>query len=293
MTLGFRSVCAALLAACFAHASAADTLRSACADDVRQTIDAPVLRVLTLNASHGRNTAVNQVLVSKKQTYANLDAIAEVLSLTAADVVALQEADAPSIWSGKFDHVAHLADRSGYGCIAHGLHSRSWMSTYGTALLSSAELHEPASIRFQPSPPSKQKGYVSAQLLWRTETGTRRITVASVHFDFLRRKTRDGQVAEMVAGLSRIDGPLVVLGDLNSEWHTEESHVQRLSRELDLHAFEPEQNGLGTYKKPTGKRLDWILVSRDLEFRRHEVLPDVVADHFAVFAELAYRGQQE
>ena len=55
----------------------------------------------------------------------------------------------------------------------------------------------------------------------------------------------------------------------------------------------PDHDGLGTYKKTTGKRLDWILVSRDLEFRKHEVLPDVVADHFAVFAELAYRGQQE
>lgn len=291
MTPGFRSICGALLAMCFAHAYASDSLRSACVDDVRQAVDAPVLRVLTLNASHGRNTAINQFLVSREQTYANLDAIAELLSFAAADVVALQEADAPSIWSGKFDHVTHLADQSGYGCIAHGLHSRSWMSTYGTALLSSAELREPASIQFQPSPPSKQKGYVSAQLLWRTGSGTHRITVASVHFDFLRHRTRDGQVSEMVTGLSRIDGPLIVLGDLNSEWHTEDSHVQRLARELDLHAFEPEQDGLGTYKKTTGKRLDWILVSRDLEFRKHEVLPNVVADHFAVFAELAYRGQ--
>jgi len=278
---------------CLGDASASDSLRSSCAEDVQQTVDAPVLRVLTLNASHGRNTAINQVLVGKARTYANLDAIAELLSFAAADVVALQEADAASRWSGGFDHVEYIAERSGFDCFVHGLHSQSWMSTYGTSLMTRAELLEPTSIKFQPSPPSKQKGYVSGQLLWQTGSATRRITFASVHFDFLSRKTRDSQVSEMVAGLSQVDGPLIVLGDLNSEWDAEDSHVKRLARELDLHAYQPDNDGLGTYKKPTGKRLDWVLISQDLEFMNHKVLPDIVADHFAVYAEVAYREHLE
>jgi endonuclease/exonuclease/phosphatase family metal-dependent hydrolase len=275
------------------QAAASDPLHNPCSEDLPPIVDAPILRVLTLNASHGRNTSINQIFVGKERTYANLDAIAGLLSLAAADVVALQEADGPSRWSGRFDHVEYIADRSDYGCVVHGLHSQSWISSYGTALMTRAELLDPASIKFQPSPPSKQKGYVSGQIIWDTGSVTQRVTVASVHFDFLSRKTRDAQVSEMVAGLSGLDGPLIVLGDLNSEWDAEDSHVQRLARELDLQAYKPEEDGHGTYKKPTGKRLDWILVSRDLAFSGHKVLPDIVADHFAVYAEITYRERQE
>ena len=283
------SVCLLILVSGISGGSTADTMRFACAGYREPKVVSESLKLLTLNVSHGRNTAVNQVLVGKERTYENLDRIAELLTVAAPDVVALQEADAPSRWSGGFDHVKYLAERANYPCVVHGLHSESWMSTFGTALLSRAELLEPASIQFVPSPPSARKGYVRAKLVWQTGIETRLITVVSVHFDFLSRKTRDSQVTEMVAGLSQIDGPLVVLGDVNSEWHASESHVQRLANELKLYAFEPDSDGLGSYKKSTGKRLDWILISRDLVFKNYKVLSDIVADHFAVYAEVTLR----
>jgi endonuclease/exonuclease/phosphatase family metal-dependent hydrolase len=112
-----------------------------------------------------------------------------------------------------------------------------------------------------------------------------------VHFDFLRASVRDQQVNEMVARLSDIDGPLILMGDLNSQWEHDAANVRVLADELNLRAFYPERSGLGTYKGSAGKRLDWILISQDLEFKDYKVLPDVVADHFAVFAEIAYREQ--
>ena len=107
-----------------------------------------VIRVLSLNVSHGRNTAPNQLLVSKEQTYLNLDKIAALLGEVAPDVVALQEADAPSRWSGDFDHVSYLAEESGFPCFVHGRHSTSWISRYGTALLSRSRPGEEGSVRF-------------------------------------------------------------------------------------------------------------------------------------------------
>ena len=275
------------------HDASADAMRSSCADGATHAVDGPVLRVLTLNASHGRSTALNQLLVSGTQTKANLDAIASLLSLVAADAVALQEADAPSRWSGGFNHVDYIADRSEYRCIVHGLHSLDWISTYGTAIMARAQIFEPESIRFQPSWPSRRKGYVVGQLTWVTDRGSHRITIASVHFDFLSKKARDSQVSELIAGLAEIGGPLILLGDLNSEWNEKDSHVQRLSRELDLHAYEPNSPELGTYKKPTGKRLDWVLISADLEFREHVVLTAAVSDHLAVYADIAFRETDE
>ena len=49
--------------------------------------------------------------------------------------------------------------------------------------------------------------------------------------------------------------------------------------------FEPHAEGLSTYGDE-GARLDWILVSPDLEFRKYAVYPDIVSDHYAVAAEL-------
>jgi hypothetical protein len=49
--------------------------------DACQTVEASntltqhTVKVLTLNMAHGRNTALNQLLVSKKRTYGNLDKI--------------------------------------------------------------------------------------------------------------------------------------------------------------------------------------------------------------------------
>jgi endonuclease/exonuclease/phosphatase family metal-dependent hydrolase len=211
----------------------------------------------------------------------------------AADVVALQEADAPSRWSGDFDHISYLAEESGFPCFVHGRHSISWISSYGTALLSRSRPGEAESVRFSPSWPSKQKGFVFATFEGPVDRQRASVTVVSVHFDFLRASVRDQQVSELVSRLTEVDGPIVLMGDLNSEWGQGQSHVRALADELNLHAFSPENDGLGTYKDPTGKRLDWILISQELEFRTYEVLPNVVADHLAVVAEIAHRGQHE
>lgn len=288
MRPGVITLCAGMLLVGDGHAASPESMRIHCEDDRAAFVDAQVLKVLTLNTSHGRNTAINQLLVSKQRTYANLDAIAALLQATGADVVSLQEADAPSRWSGSFDHVEYLAGQAGFACLVHGLHSQSWMSTYGAALLSHTDLHDAQSVRFAPSPPSKQKGYVAATVRWHDGfTEPVYVTVVSAHFDFLSRKTRDEQVQEMVAGLSRVEGPLIVMGDFNSDWSDTDSHVRRLADELGLSAYQPERGDLGTYKKRSGKRLDWILVSRQLRFLEYKVLPGVVADHFAVFAEIA------
>jgi endonuclease/exonuclease/phosphatase family metal-dependent hydrolase len=286
-------VAALLLNAADQVVAASDMLEVCQGHETSSSLPRDTVKVLSLNISHGRNRSLNQLLVSKKRTYENLDKIATLLEKVAPDVVAFQEADAASRWSGNFDHVAYVAEQSGFPCIVHGYHSKSWISTYGTALLSRSKAAESASVQFSPSWPSKQKGFVSVTFAWSAGQRHIPITLVSVHFDFLRSGVRDQQVQEMVSHLSKIDGPLVLMGDLNSQWDGNTSHVRMLTDELNLRAFSPENSGLGTYKKPTGKRLDWILISHHLQFQSYRVLPDVVADHFAIFAELIYQEQQE
>ena len=62
------------------------------------TLESDTLELLTLNVAHGRGTALNQILVSAAQHRENLEEIASILMASGAQVVALQEADAPSLW---------------------------------------------------------------------------------------------------------------------------------------------------------------------------------------------------
>jgi endonuclease/exonuclease/phosphatase family metal-dependent hydrolase len=54
-----------------------------------------------------------------------------------------------------------------------------------------------------------------------------------------------------------------------------------------MKVYQPDDKHLQTYLK-RGKRLDWILISDELDFVSHEVLPDVVSDHLVVVATLGW-----
>ena len=80
------------------------------------------LKVMTLNVAHGRGDGPNQVLQKGKTIRANLDEIAAVLRRVGPDMAAIQEADGPSVWSGKVDQVSYLAEKAGFAYSVHGEH---------------------------------------------------------------------------------------------------------------------------------------------------------------------------
>ena len=49
------------------------------------------------------------MLQKTSTTRKNLEEIADYFSASGADLIALQEADAPSRWSGKFNHVEFVS----------------------------------------------------------------------------------------------------------------------------------------------------------------------------------------
>ena len=248
------------------------------------------ISILTLNIAHGRNQALNQMLLGREKTRENLGQIASLLERSGADVIALQEADGPSRWSGNFDHVALLADRSGYPWYVRGSHASSWLYDYGVAILSRVPFIESLHHTFQPSPPTINKGFSLGHLHWKPDESYNEpidLDVVAVHLDFSRRSIREQQVVEMHEVLSERDNPMIILGDFNSEWRDESSVIRQISREWGLKTWMPEKEDK-TYKG--GKRIDWILLTRDLEFIDHQVLPDTVSDHFAVAARIRWAG---
>ena len=265
-------------------------LGQGCGADEADTavLESELLRVVTLNIAHGRGDSANQMLLGEGAVRGNLLHLAGLLDRSQADAIALQEADAPSAWSGNFDHVGFLLENSRYRCAVHGIHARNRFYAFGTALISPQAFRGTFTHSFRPSRPTTTKGFSVGALAWNPGgrlPEPRLVKIASVHLDFSRRSVRRSQVDEMVRVLGNIDGPLVLMGDFNTDWKAEDSSLRAVAAGLDLQSYDPDSERLGTYGD-SGSRLDWILVSRDLEFQHHEVFPDIVSDHLAVVADL-------
>jgi endonuclease/exonuclease/phosphatase family metal-dependent hydrolase len=205
------------------------------------------LKVLTLNLAHGRKDSLNQVLLSRRAFERNLAGTAELIRDAGADVVALQEADGPSRWSGNFDHVALLAAQADYPWYSRASHARTWLFDYGTALLSRVPFTDSLDHAFRPSPPSMTKGLTLGQIAWHPDgkAGPVYVDIVSVHLDFSRDSVRRQQIAEMTATLSDRTHPMIVLGDFNSDWFSNDSVVTELARRCGMQAYQPLADHLG------------------------------------------------
>ncbi len=250
------------------------------------------LRVLTLNMAHARNQGFSQLLQEEQDILDNLREIARLLRQSRADAVALQEADINSFWNGAFDHVAYLSARADYGYALRGAHVNGWRLAYGTALLSRLPLDNGLSVTFNPgSLPSPRKGFIRATLEWPGLGEKRQIDLVSAHLDFLSRDTRRQQVEELIAHLRPRSRPLIVMGDFNCAWNDADASLARLGRTLGLKAYHDPDRNLSTFPL-TGQRLDWILISEELEFKDYRVLEQQVSDHLAVFAEIIWNADE-
>jgi endonuclease/exonuclease/phosphatase family metal-dependent hydrolase len=242
------------------------------------------MKVMTLNIGHGRKLGPNQIFQPSASIEANLDDIARVLRRERPDVIALQEADGPSIWSGDFDHVQYLAESAAYPYSVRGEHVNGMRLSYGTALLSASPLEDAFSITFAPSPPTFPKGFVACTKDWPGASGLK-IDVVSVHLDFSRKSVRIKQVEEIIEKFSPRERPMIMMGDFNCHWKDKNSSLRMLAEQLNLKTHKPEAGSLHTFTR-LKKRIDWILVSPDIDFSNYKVLPDTLSDHYAVVCDL-------
>jgi len=247
------------------------------------------LRILTWNIAHGRGTAFHQALVPPATIRANLAAIATVIQRERADVVALQEVDGPSVWSGRLDQAQLLAHAADLAHALRGAHGRSVgpiALDYGTALLSRRPLGDPSSMRFASSW-RDNKGFVVAGIELPGSNGAV-VDVVSLHLDFLTPAVRQRQVQRLIAELRGRGRPLIVVGDFNCGLRERGT----LAALVDGLALQP-YSGRGQPTFPTAnprRRIDWILVSPELEIVGYRTLTDALSDHRAVVADIAIKG---
>jgi endonuclease/exonuclease/phosphatase family metal-dependent hydrolase len=252
--------------------------------------DHSTLRVMTLNVAHGRGEAFHQLLQKSDETVQNLNKISAVLKREKADVVALQDADGPSYWSGNFHHVDYLARRAVFSNAVNGMHVDGLGLAYGTALLSRRELRHAETITFNPDLASTPKGFVVSTIDWPGHQAVQ-VDVVSLHLDFSSENIRRQQALELIEFMRDRNRPMIVMGDFNADWSGKDTAVQLIATGLSLKAYDPAGAGQVTFPNHN-RRLDWILVSSDLEFREYQVIADAVSDHRGVIAELGLNPQR-
>ena len=236
-----------------------------------------MIKLLSLNLAHGRAERFHQALIRNRTIHNHLEAVVALLDREQADVVAVQEADGPSVWSGGFCHVGRLAERAAYEFHHRGTHVNWPGIQYGTGLLSRRKLVDPHSLPFARTLPTPRKGLVVGSV---TVQGLD-VDVYSVHLDFARPGARAAQVRQIVQLARERARPVIVAGDLNAEW-VPGGATRALADALDLHTWRPD-HPFPTF--PTlGRRIDWVLVSRSLRILEHRVLADRVSDHRAILA---------
>lgn len=251
---------------------------------------ADTLRVLTWNVAHGRADGFHQALLPREEVERNLDRIARVLRHERPDVVALQEADGPSAWSGNFDHVSTLARDGGLGHFFRGDHNPFGVGAYelssGTALVSRLPIVGPESRAFSANW-RDTKGFVTATVRM-PESGLE-VDVVSIHLDFLNPAERREQIRALATALGERSRPMIVLGDLNCE--SDAGEVFRLFEEhLGVRPFRPELEEPTFPSTLPTRRLDWILASEELEFVGYRTLDVRLSDHLGVVAEVRLAG---
>lgn len=240
------------------------------------------LRLMSLNIAHGRRLGPNQLLQPRGRIERNLNGVAQLIDREKPHVVALQEADGPSLWSGRFDHVAHLSSASEYSWNFRGNHAppRSGLD-YGTALLAREPLENARSRPFHQNW-RDAKGFVEATF----QTANGPLDIVSVHLDFLRHEIRRRQMLALYDRFEDPRRPVVILGDFNCGW---DSGIGEFVERLGLHAW-VQDAGDPTFpsRRPT-MRIDWVLASSALRFEDCRTLYDAkVSDHCGVVVDLAW-----
>lgn len=243
------------------------------------------LRVMTLNMAHARGTGINQMLQSSETARQNLESIAVLLKQQSADVVSLQEVDYQSSWNGNFDHVSFLAEKANFRHSVSGSHVKSMGLDYGTALVANLDMGDPVSTIFTTSEISSPKGFVVSSISW-PDKACIEVDVVSAHLDFASEQTRREQASEIIASLKQRNRPIILMGDFNTGWKRSTSAVRILAEALNLHSYAPDDSSLVTFPKHT-RRLDWILVSDEINFDSYQVIQTVVSDHLGIVSDMS------
>jgi endonuclease/exonuclease/phosphatase family metal-dependent hydrolase len=230
--------------------------------------EAGPVKVMTYNIHSGFNTAGLQ----------DLEAIAEVIEESGADIVAMQETSRVRLMDGGADIPRWLSLRLGMPFVFHGTEEPYW----GNTILSRYPIIESGWGNLPRAGKLIGRGYLWAHI---DIDGQEPLLVIVTHLHHLGpdSEARQEQVPVLLESWNGQDRS-IILGDLNAEPGSPEMRMFADAGLLD--AWTVAGEGLG-YTFPSDepvKRIDWIWHSPDLQPLEIEVIQTQASDHRPLMA---------
>lgn len=232
------------------------------------------LILLNMNIAHGRGNGRHQLLQSKDTIQKQIATIADIVKREKANIVALQEIDAPSWWSGEIAQLHTIAKRGGMRMAVQGLHVDGLGLHYGTAITSNLDALEAHQVTFDKNIPTLSKGFVVTTYQW---PGTPLLfDVISLHLDFANPWVREKQLAHITQVIQNNKRPVIIMGDFNTDM--QDNALSSFVQTLQLHTWKPEDTAMITFET-LNSRIDWVFVSDLFKIEQQTILEDIVSDH--------------
>ena len=255
----------------------------------------PRLRLLTFNIAHARGPSpIHQSLRSAARIRANLLKIAALINKLGDDIVALQEIDENSRWSGSFDHLALLREHTGLTHAVHGVTNRRlgrYHLNYGNALLSRWPIHHHETVPFGRGTLG-EKGFLFAEI----DAPHGRLPLVNIHLNHRSRPLRLKQVAHLIRHLdeqrqhraAHWHMPPMVCGDFNAPSHRPDATATLLGyfEQTNNYTLLPKKGRTFPSAWPA-RALDYVFLPEECREPQAEIVRCLLSDHRPVLVEFA------
>jgi len=250
------------------------------------------LRLVTFNIAHGRGLTPIQGFTSARKLRLNLRKIAALLEKLKPDVVAMQEVDERSRWSGNFDHLDYLRVHGAFPHSVFGINNRRhglFNLCYGNALLSRHTILHAETVVFGRSSVG-EKGFLFTEI----EIEGCCVPVVNLHLHYGSRAQRLRQIDRLLAWLRdqhRLRGggwtvAPIICGDFNTPTG-DDATAALFSHLLDYGDYELHPKLTPTFPSPMPRwALDFVFLPAGCKLVSCEVVKTMLSDHRPVLVEV-------
>ena len=254
-------------------------------------------RIVTFNIAHARGLSLFQGLHGRRRFQRNLRKIAHLFDELKPDIVALQEIDENSRWSGSFDHLDYLNAFADFPHAVFGVNNRragGYQLNYGNAILSRHPIVASENVTFG-THKIGGKGFLFAEIDARGHL----LPVVNLHLHYGSRVRRFRQIDQLMEYLNTkrehhrlqwATGP-ILCGDLNNPSHRLDATASLFQYfSLQGHYTLHPPQGVRTFPAPWPRRaLDFIFLPPDCRVLHCQVVRCNLSDHRPVMVEFTLK----